>query len=229
MTWTNSVRTILTRAVVQFQRKASSINYGPAERHDHHPKPDGSSADLKRSNGEVVAERHHDDPTSSCPGMTAKSNGEVVEQSSGTVASSDGTSVPDEPLKMMHQEPDTGVQINPLLKSWELALCPIAGMASLTAGLAFVIMYKEFLDESPAAVLIDKRMKVVGGQTSQAELDGSPEWTWKKKAQKYAQESPLQHLSKKGNSISPNEHDHQLHKLWMQDPGCNCTLTYACR
>ncbi len=208
MTWTNSVRTILTRAVVQFQRRASSVNYGPAERHDHHPKPDGSGADLKKSNGLVVAGRHHDDPTSRCPGMTTKSNGEVVEQSSGTVTSSHGTSVPDEPLKMMHQEPDTGVQIIPLLEPWELPLWPLAGMASLTAGIAFVIMYKEFLDESPAAVLIDKRMKVVGGQTPQAE----PEWTWKKKAQKYAQESPLQHLSKKGNSISPNEHDHQLHK-----------------
>ncbi len=125
MTWINSVRTILTRAVVQFQRRASIINYGPAERHDHHPKPGGSSADLKTSNGEVVAERHHDDPTSSCPGMTTKSNGEVVEQSSGTVASSDGTSIPDEPLKMMHQEPDTGVQIIPLLEPWELALWPI--------------------------------------------------------------------------------------------------------
>jgi hypothetical protein len=176
VTRTNSVRTILTRPVVQFQRRASSINYGPAERHDHHPKPDGSSADLKKSNGEVVAERHHDDPTSSCPGMTTKSNGEVVEQSSGTVASSDGTSVPDGPFKMMHQEPDTGVQIIPLLKSWD-----IARMASLTAGLAFGIMYKEFLDESPAAVLIDKRMKAVGGQTPQAELDGSPEWTWRRR------------------------------------------------
>jgi hypothetical protein len=122
--------------------------------------------------------------------MTTKSNGEVVEQSSGTVTSSHGTSVPDEPLKMMHQEPDTGVQIIPLLEPWELPLWPLAGMASLTAGIAFVIMYKEFLDESQA----------------------EPEWTWKKKAQKYAQESPLQHLSKKGNSISPNEHDHQLHK-----------------